>query len=566
MVNGLTRLQSRFLGEPQRVDELKRRIGEDLDARAAAAAGLVTFAPDDIDWDDEVRIAIEERAAFSPDALTGMEASLRFGGPETVESKIFARLSAWQNWIFQRGERGGRAGGAPRVRDGPAPGVRSEESLMAIDYQERIPNNVSLHENRRLLRALEEWQPRFLQWWSDMGPEGFQARDVYLRTATSVDAQGWAHFDYVRMPDYRWGIFLAEPEASRTIGFGAHRGQPAWQDVPGEYRGHAPAADRHAGGHRARVGRAAAPARADVPVALRPPQPVPGERGGGPAPLGDGLSPARPLRPRRPGGGRGAAPAAIGGPRQAADPRRLQRADARLALLLHVHVLHRPGRQVPAGEPGRERVRPAVAHLPLHADRGSAPHVRRRDGYRARRPAHVRAHAGAPDGRRPPVRRPRPGDDPAVPELPLLGLARPVRRRDLDQRRQLLHRRAQGPVRRGEEGRRSSPRRGDLPRHPGGRRADRDAGGAGAAGAQRAPARRLHRGLPARRRPLEPGHPQARDRRQPAAAPPGLSPGHRDLRRDARLARTARSSPRRNGTPGARSGSRATPIRRSSRA
>ena len=110
MVNGLTRLGSRFLGEPRRVDELKRRIGEDLDARAAADAGLVTFTPDDIDWDDEVRLAIEERAAFSPDALTGMEASLRFGGPETVESKIFARLSAWQNWIFQRanavGERG----------------------------------------------------------------------------------------------------------------------------------------------------------------------------------------------------------------------------------------------------------------------------------------------------------------------------------------------------------------------------------------------------------------------------------------------------------------------------
>jgi len=110
MVNGLTRLQSRFLGEPHRVDELKRRIGEDLDARAAAAAGLVTFTPDDIDWDDEVRIAIEERAAFSPDALTGMEASLRFGGPETVESKIFARLSAWQNWIFQRGNAVGERG------------------------------------------------------------------------------------------------------------------------------------------------------------------------------------------------------------------------------------------------------------------------------------------------------------------------------------------------------------------------------------------------------------------------------------------------------------------------
>jgi benzoyl-CoA-dihydrodiol lyase len=102
MVNGLTRLASRCLDQPGRVDDLKGRIGEDLDAAAAAEAGLVTFTPDDIDWDDEVRIAIEERAAFSPDAMTGMEASLRFGGPETLESKIFARLTAWQNWIFQR--------------------------------------------------------------------------------------------------------------------------------------------------------------------------------------------------------------------------------------------------------------------------------------------------------------------------------------------------------------------------------------------------------------------------------------------------------------------------------
>jgi benzoyl-CoA-dihydrodiol lyase len=102
MVNGLTRLASRSLDEPARADDLKRRIGEDLDAPAAAAAGLVTFTPDDIDWEDEVRVGIEARAAFSPDALTGMEASLRFGGPETLESKIFSRLSAWQNWIFQR--------------------------------------------------------------------------------------------------------------------------------------------------------------------------------------------------------------------------------------------------------------------------------------------------------------------------------------------------------------------------------------------------------------------------------------------------------------------------------
>ncbi len=108
--------------------------------------------------------------------------------------------------------------------------------MAPIDYNERIPNNVSLTENRRLLRALEDWQPKFLEWWHDMGPEGFQSKDVYLRTAVSVDAKGWAQFGYVKMPEYRWGIFLAEPEADRRINFGDHQGQPAWQDVPGEYR------------------------------------------------------------------------------------------------------------------------------------------------------------------------------------------------------------------------------------------------------------------------------------------------------------------------------------------
>ena len=93
---------SRHFSDAGRIEKLRARVGEDLDAKAAAEAGLVTFTPDEIDWDDEVRIALEERAAFSPDALTGLEASLRFGGPETLESKIFGRLSAWQNWIFQR--------------------------------------------------------------------------------------------------------------------------------------------------------------------------------------------------------------------------------------------------------------------------------------------------------------------------------------------------------------------------------------------------------------------------------------------------------------------------------
>ena len=109
MSNGLSRLEARFLGEPQKVAEAFGHDGP-FAAREALDAGLISFAPDDLDWEDEVRLAIEERAALSPDALTGMEANLRFAGPETLETKIFGRLTAWQNWIFQRpnavGERG----------------------------------------------------------------------------------------------------------------------------------------------------------------------------------------------------------------------------------------------------------------------------------------------------------------------------------------------------------------------------------------------------------------------------------------------------------------------------
>ena len=107
---------------------------------------------------------------------------------------------------------------------------------MAIDYLERIPNNVNLGGNRALQRALEHWQPRFLDWWREMGPSDFAAADVYLRTAISVDAQGWATFGKVKMPDYRWGIFLTEPETDRRIGFGDEIGKPVWQTVPGEHR------------------------------------------------------------------------------------------------------------------------------------------------------------------------------------------------------------------------------------------------------------------------------------------------------------------------------------------
>ena len=108
--------------------------------------------------------------------------------------------------------------------------------MSSIDYSEKIPNNVNLSDDRTLKRALEQWQPNFLSWWDDMGPDGSQSFDVYLRTATSVDPQGWAHFDYVKMPDYRWGIFLNPAEQDRKIHFGDHLGEAAWQDVPGEHR------------------------------------------------------------------------------------------------------------------------------------------------------------------------------------------------------------------------------------------------------------------------------------------------------------------------------------------
>jgi benzoyl-CoA 2,3-dioxygenase component B len=99
-----------------------------------------------------------------------------------------------------------------------------------------IPNNVDLESNRKLQKALVAWQPAFLEWWHDMGPRGYQQDDIFLRTAVSVDTSGWAHYDYVKMPDYRWGIFLTPSDPSRTIGFGDKMGQPVWQQVPGEYR------------------------------------------------------------------------------------------------------------------------------------------------------------------------------------------------------------------------------------------------------------------------------------------------------------------------------------------
>ena len=108
--------------------------------------------------------------------------------------------------------------------------------MTAINYSEKIPNNVNLGEDRALQRALEQWQPHFINWWDEIGPEASANSEVYLRTAISVDPQGWAHFSHVKMRDYRWGIFLHPGDSERRIHFGDHKGKKVWNEVPGEYR------------------------------------------------------------------------------------------------------------------------------------------------------------------------------------------------------------------------------------------------------------------------------------------------------------------------------------------
>jgi hypothetical protein len=228
------RLETRFLATPSRVPS--SRPSAVLRRGGRAEKGLVTFTPDEIDWDDEVRIAIEERASLSPDALTGMEASLRFAGPETMETKIFGRLSAWQNWIFPAPQRGGRARSAHPVRTARAARVRLEENVSAVVTSGTIPNNVDLE-----LRQEAAARPRGLaaalrRLVEEMGPEGFQEDDVYLRTAVSVDSRGLgalrlredARLSLGHLPR---GSGPRPEDRLRRL-----HGQPVWRDVPGEHR------------------------------------------------------------------------------------------------------------------------------------------------------------------------------------------------------------------------------------------------------------------------------------------------------------------------------------------
>src|ERR1700694_2150258 len=137
-------------------------------------------------------------------------------------------------------ERGRAAGGAQALRQRRPAELRKGKGVMNelfnVDYDGLIPNNGALNSDERVKRALEKWHPGYISWWHDMGPQGFQESLVYLRTAVSVDSKGWAKFDYVRMPEYRWGILLAPQEDGRKVNFGQHLGELAWQEVPGEHR------------------------------------------------------------------------------------------------------------------------------------------------------------------------------------------------------------------------------------------------------------------------------------------------------------------------------------------
>ena len=230
------------------------------------------------------------------------------------------------------------------------------------DYAEKIPNNVSLADDRRLQRALESWQPNFLTWWETMGPT-LPTQDVYLRTAVNVGREGWAQFGHVPMRDYRWGIFLAEPDPDRRIAFGRHKGEPAWQQVPGEYRAELrrliviQGDTEPASVEQQRNLGATAPSLYDLRNLFQ----VNVEEGRHlwamvyllHAHFGrEGREEAEELLHRN-----------SGSAGRAADPRRVQRGDPGLAVVLHVHLLHRPGRQVPARHAEGVRVRPAEPHL-----------------------------------------------------------------------------------------------------------------------------------------------------------------------------------------------------------
>ena len=268
-------------------------------------------------------------------------------------------------------------------------------NFMNVDYSTKIPNNVNLSEDRQVLKALEGWHPGYMDWWGDMGPEGFQQSLVYLRTAYSVDPRGWAKFDYVKMPEYRWGILLAPQEENRVIPFGENYGKPAWQEVPGEHRatlrrliviqGDTEPASVEQQRHLGKT----APSLYDLRNLFQ----VNVEEGRHLWAMvyllqkyfgRDGREEADDLLRRRSG--------------DADSPRMLgafnEATPDWLSFFMFTYFTDRDGK-MQLHSPRAVRLRSAVAHLPLHADRRGASHVRRRDRHQPRRAAHLRGDEGS---------------------------------------------------------------------------------------------------------------------------------------------------------------------------
>ena len=373
-----------------------------------------------------------------------------------------------------------------------------------VDYTTKIPNNVNLAEDRQVLRALESWHPGYIDWWMDMGPEGFQQALVYLRTAVSVDPKGWAKFDYVKMPEYRWGILLAPKEEDRNIPFGHHYGEPAWQDVPGEYRamlrrliviqGDTEPASVEQQRHLGKT----APSLYDLRNVFQ----VNVEEGRHLWAMvyllqkyfgRDGREEADELLQRRSG--------------SADKPRMLgafnEATPDWLSFFMFTFFTDRDGKMqleslAQSGfDPLSRTCRFMLTEEAHHMFVGETG-----VGRTIQRTCEAMRAAGIEDpyeiDKSPRARRDRPADHPEEAQPALLAVARPVRLGSLDQRGQRVQRRPQGPLPGNQDRGRSPARACDLSGAQAGRRRDQARRRAGADRDQHAAARRLHRRLPAR--------------------------------------------------------------------
>ena len=409
----------------------------------------------------------------------------------------------------------------------------------AADYTEKIPNNVDLHEDRRLQRALESWQPNFLDWWESMGPT-LPTEDVYLRTAVNVGREGWAHFGHVAMKDYRWGIFLAERDRDRQIGFGEHKGEPAWQKVPGEYRADLQRLIVIQGDTEPASRRAAAQPRRDRAVASTTCATCSrstSRRAGTSGRWSTCCTPTSAARAaRRPRSCCTATPAARTRPRILGAFN--EETPDWLSFFMFTYFTDRDGKYQlgtlkesafdPLSRTCEFMLKEEAHHMMVGTtgvDRVVRAHRAADDRARHRRRRRARRH---PAGR-----------DPEVPELPLLGLARPVRlarRRPTSRTTTPPGSRAAG-WRSGARTTTSSPTTsimvdaivdGEIAADRGGR----------ARRAQHRPAPRVHLRLPERRQPLEPDPRRGRSAAAAAPAARRVQPQGRRVRRHRGDART----------------------------